>query len=177
MVTPIPDNAPARLNAVAEYWRGKRRTDGQSPFLADIDLMDIYLHAPFIFIADRVPCGNDAYEYVWRYWGTALRNLTGIEATGKPMRETHDEDAFREAEASYDSVMESGEPDYWVRQVRTVAVDRSFMSYERVVFPFRSSTGESAHVLGVAAWLKTDHPAIRSGEQLVIGKIGVKPPR
>jgi hypothetical protein len=177
MVTPIPDNAPARLNAVAEYWRGKRRTDGQSPFLADIDLMDIYLHAPFIFIADRVPCGNDAYEYVWRYWGTALRNLTGIEATGKPMRETHDEDAFREAEASYDSVMESGEPDYWVRQVRTVAVDRSFMSYERVVFPFRSSTGESAHVLGVAAWLKTDHPAIRSGEQLVIGKIGFKPPR
>jgi len=176
MVSPIPDSAPERLVAVAAYWRRKRAHDGQVPFLADIDLMDIYLHAPFIFIADRISTGADAHEYVWRYWGTALRNLTGIEATGKRMRETHDEEAFREAEASYDSVLMCGEPDYWVRQVRTVAVDRSFMSYERSIFPLRSKSGESAHVLGVAAWLNTDHPATRSGEQLVAGKIGFKPP-
>jgi len=176
MVTPIPDGAPERLIAVAEYWRGKRHADGLAPFLADIDLLDIYLHAPFIFIADRMPDGADSQEYVWRYWGTALRKLTGIEATGKRMRETHDEEAFHEAEASYEDALNCGEPDYWVRQVRTVAVDRSFMSYERAIFPLRSLSGDSAHVLGVAAWLKTDYPAIRSGEQMVTGKIGLKSP-
>jgi len=92
------------------------------------------------------------------------------------MRETHDEEAFHEAEASYEDALNCGEPDYWVRQVRTVAVDRSFMSYERAIFPLRSLSGDSAHVLGVAAWLKTDYPAIRSGEQMVTGKIGLKSP-
>lgn len=169
----VPDTLPARLHAVREYWLRRRNEVGDVPHLTDIDMMDIYIHAPYLFIADCLDTTTDdgTHAYRWRYWGTAVRDLTGIEATGKFLHETHEVQAAREAAADYDAVLAEGAPSYWQRNVRTKAEDRSFIVYQRIVFPLRGANRAMAHVLGVFVTDDPAYSATRSGERLAHGKI------
>lgn len=163
------------MATVNDYWHQKCQALDNVPRLADIDLMDIYLSAPYIFIADRHADRNaEAGQiYRWRYWGTALRDFTGVEATGKWLHETHEPLGAAEATADYEAVLTELRPSDWKRNVRTLAEDRSYLIYERIVFPLRDADGKPNHVLGV---LTTDTPgyaATRAGEHLSRTKIGL----
>lgn len=172
MIKLLPDNLPHRLQAIDQYWREKCRDLARLPRLSEIDMMEIYLHAPYIFMADRQAGEGGVPIYQWRYWGTAIRDFTGIEATGKSLHETHDMDATREAEVSFGVVLQTGKPEYWKRAVRTVAIDRSFLTYERVIYPLLNKFDEPVHIFGVfTADNESDLP-MRIGEFLADGKIG-----
>lgn len=143
--------------------------------MRQIDLMTIYNEAPYIFIADRrsaEPVGDENL-YWWRYWGTAIRDLTGIEATGKFLHETHQPVGAIEAREDYDTVLATGHPSHWRRNVRTVGEDRTFLVYERIVFPLADSEGDPAHILGVFTTNDPGDISPRSGEELSHGKIDI----
>lgn len=141
--------------------------------------MQIYEMAPYVFIGDRlqdVEGGTPGQtDYRWRYWGTAVRDLTGSEATGKRLSETHDAEAVTEALQSFADVLQSGKPDYWKRRVRTVAIDRSFLNYERIVFPLLNAAGEMAHVFGVFATDEPTNAMTYPGKRATDAKIGLAP--
>ncbi len=175
MLPPIPHHLPLWLANVAGYWQRKYDANATIPRLTDIDLMDLYIEAPHLFIADRIEQADTEFGHVyrWRYWGTAVRNLTGVETTGKLLHETHQAQGAAEAIADYDAVLAEGRPSYWKRNVRTMAEDRSFLRYERIVFPLSASAGTTGHILGVCVFDNPAYAAIRTGEELSPGKIGL----
>ncbi len=168
VIAPLPEHLPPRLAAVSEYWHGKCLTGGDVPRLADIDLLDIYSQAPFLFIADKIMQPHEGAEHVyrWRYWGTAVRDFTGVEATGRYLHETHEVKGAAEATADYDAVLSELKPSYWKRNVRTTGEDRSYLVYERVVFPLRAVDGTAQHILGVFSIGNSTRIASRTGESL-----------
>jgi hypothetical protein len=175
VIASLPDHLPPRLAAVSEYWHGKCHAVGDVPHLTDIDLMDIYAQAPYLFMADKIQQTPESARHIyrWRYWGTAVRDFTGVEATGRYLHETQEEKGAAEATADYDAVLSEMKPSYWKRNVRTTGEDRSYLVYERVVFPLRAADGTAQHILGVFSIGNSTHIAARTGESLAHTKIGL----
>ena len=172
MIESLPVQLPPRLVSLRDYWQQLRAAKVGVPTVADIDLMAIYRDAPYVFIADR-RVENGVSLYFWRYWGTAIRDLTGVEATGKFLHETHQHAGAEEARIDYDTVLADLKPSYWRRKVRTLGEDRSYLVYERIVFPLVDAQGVGAHILGVFSAEGLDRHAMRTGEHLSHDKIDI----
>ncbi len=171
MLGNLPEHLDPELQVVTDYWLRLKDEHGRVPRLREIDLMSIYGAARNIFIADRIEGLDGETLYRWRYWGTGVRDHTGIEATGKYLHETHNEAGVRDAINSYDAVLETLEPDYWVKRTRTIPVDRTYLSYRRIVFPLLNDEDRPAHVFGVFVSEQREVPVMQSGSPMQQGGI------
>ncbi|MDA0997859.1 MAG: PAS domain-containing protein [Proteobacteria bacterium] len=175
MLGNLPQSLDPELQALADYWVGLREQLGRIPRLREVELMALYTIARNIFIADREKDIDGRILYRWRFWGTGVRNHTGIEATGRYLHETHAEIAAKEAEQSYARVLETLEPDYWEAMTRTVPVDKTFLQYRRIMLPLLDEESRPMHLIGVFAADKRNIPVAQSGLPLPMGMIENKP--
>ncbi len=166
MQSEFPHTLHPDLQLVLDYWSDLKTTLARLPALDEIDLMDLWEVAPKLFIADFEESADQRSRFRWRYWGTGLVEYSGAELTGKYFDQTHTEEAVVEAGAVYRWVLESGEPHYWRQGVRTIDVDKTFLSYERIVLPLLNREGKPGHLLGIAVPIEAHAPdhRIRSGK-------------
>ena len=170
-VLTLPKNLSKELRIVIEYWLGLCKDLGRIPKLSEIELMDIWPVAPFLFIADLNSNDDGSPDYRWRYWGTALRDYTGIEGTGKFLHQTHDPEAVDDALQSYNKVLETSEPDHWIKHMRIVGIDGSHRVYERIIVPLLNDEEKPAHILGVFVAGAEIQPLFETGGNLENGRM------
>lgn len=149
-----PDDLARRQPAcwvVFEYWRDRAEKAGGIPRLSDIDLMDIWEYASRICIKDvELDSTTNSVRSKWRYAGTMIRELTGLELTGKYLDEVFQD--TRDSDQSLMELVRSGQPHYWERSIQNTAADWDPIPYQRLMMPLKGSTGEIRHTLSVIEW-------------------------
>ncbi len=150
------------LARVLEYWQARYLKAGRVPALRDIELMDFYDIADRMIIADRVGEIPDE-TYYWRFAGTTLRDISGMELTGKHLHETHDAETTAAAVEVYRKMAIDGQPHYWARPAGVIDLDRSFIHYERVVVPLADDDGALVHLMGVFVFYRRSAQSAETG--------------
>jgi hypothetical protein len=131
-----------------DFWRAGCHDSAEIPKLRDLDLMDIYSIAPNIVIID-MEGGGDGRRFLWRYAGSGIRHLTGMEITNRYVDEIYDPDAKERCEEIYNNVCETHQPHAWEYSVRVAGYDNSSRDYERLLLPVANDNGETRHLIGL----------------------------
>ncbi len=166
VVALAPDALHPNLRALLNYWQARIGPDGRLPAYADVDLMDLYRIATHLIVADIV--GDIPHEnYVWRYAGSTLRDIWGVELTGRSIHQSHDGDLAVDAIAIYREMARDRTHHYWLRPAGVFGADKSHIHYERVMVPFAGADGSCRHLMGVYAFYRE-----KGGDSLTLDPIG-----
>lgn len=136
---------------VWRYWLLRANETGGVPKLADIDLMELWQHAGHISISDveRAPNLGET-RFRWRYAGTKLYELTGLELTGRYMDEVFTgSDEVLDVHAT---IVSKGNSHFWRRSIQNMVTDSEPLSYERLSMPLKNEYGDIGHVLSIVTW-------------------------
>ncbi len=130
-------------NRLYDYWRGKCG-DRERPHLADIELMDLYDIAPFMFIRDVIDDGKDL---MCRFWGTEMTNAFKMDCSGKPISKSFTAYGSKNAIEIYLAVLESKLPTRLIGDLGYV--DRAdFISFEAIMLSLDGKEMPKQHVIG-----------------------------
>lgn len=158
----------ADLARVLDDWHERYLKAGKVPAFHDIDLMDFYDVADRMIVADRHG-GIPDETYYWRFAGSTLRDIWGMELTGKYLHETHDAETTAASVDIYREMTVDQQPHYWARPAGVIHEDRSYIYYERVVMPLANCAGELAHFMGVYVFFRRSaRPADLSAADRVV---------
>jgi len=128
--------------ALYAYWNEKRGTRAR-PAWSELDLMDIHPSAPHMMVWD---VADDSDVYRVRYWGTSIREISGIEGTGKTS-----EDLYGGPEREYGLIaMHAAIRDcHPMRVIGTVSalVAKQYITYEGVHLPLSGTHGDPGHLI------------------------------
>ncbi len=132
----------SRVMLFYEYWLSRCEGD-DIPRWSAIDLMDIYIFAPFIAVKDVVDNGA---EFRNRYWGTELTNAYGYDATGKSFSDYLSPDAVAEGLAVHRSVMSTRKP---LKSSGTLVFwkDKSHIAFEGLICPLKGKDDGVGHMI------------------------------
>lgn len=134
--------------SVYEYWTSKKGARA-FPLWSDLSLMEIYTAAPYVTVKDIVDSGRDLHN---RYWGTALTENFGFEATGRSMREV-DGQKFDIAALGYRSAIDRNGPT-WVRGKIWAIEGKEYLDHEAVHLPLGDADdlGTIGHIMSAYAF-------------------------
>ncbi len=136
---------------VLRYWQHRAEDVGGIPKLADIDLMELWQHAGHIYICDaETGPETDGMRLRWRYAGSMLHELTGLELTGRYVDEVFP--AGDEVIAVKEYVVRSGNLHFWKRSVQNTTQDWDPVPYECLSMPLQNDGGSIGHILGIVTW-------------------------
>ncbi len=140
---------------VLHYWQIKAEKAGGIPTLIDIDLMELWQHASYLTVKDiERDAMSAALRFRWRYAGTMLYELTGLELTGRYLDEIFEPgDAVHDIEAG---VVMSGRPHFWKRYLENKASNRAPVMHECMTLPLTNEKGSIAHTISVNNWDEED---------------------
>lgn len=141
----VPDRLAPDLQAFLDWWTAMRPAADRVPRYADVDLMDLWRLASRVVIADLMTAPGEPPRYRWRYAGTEICRIWGMELTGRELRDTHDAETVPETERCYADMAATGAPHYWRRNVGIAGEDKSFLSYQRLAVPFADVEGRITH--------------------------------
>ena len=133
-----------RAATLLNYWDSKRST-GDVPDWNDLDLMDVYKIAPYIFVKEQIPDASD-----WRniYFGTRLVRELGFDATNLSIAEYHPQNTASSICKIYEMVALGRKP---VRSYgRTVVSGRDYKTYEGIYLPLTKNSSDIRIVLAMA---------------------------
>ncbi|MEQ8667002.1 MAG: PAS domain-containing protein [Rhodospirillales bacterium] len=149
----------ARLNAdyglLISYWRGKIVPPAEIPRRADLELMDLHAIAPRLVMIDVESDDNGQPLYKWRFSGTFLRDVIGVEMTGMYLHEVADAETARQTVEAYRSVVKRHEAHFWTRNIGIQSLDRSFVTYSRLILPLLGTGDDVEHMIGVYVFDET----------------------
>lgn len=143
VVNSVDEIASDRLIALFNDWDA-RRGEPVRPCWRDMELMEIYPIAPFIHVRDIIDGGA---EFRTRYWGTALTNNLGFDATGKMLHEYYDGRILDSSYAVYRRVLEYAAPTLHTGNVLWAGHDKEFMTFTSLVLPLDNDDGILSHLL------------------------------
>jgi hypothetical protein len=133
----------AICNRLLAYWQSKKAA-GEPPFLADIDLMELYDIAPFMGLCDAV---DDGEEFIARFYGTGIVDAFGFDRTGLKVRDRFQGEAGDMVLARLRMPYRTGRPARVVGYLTAVGKDYP-VPFEAIYLPLMGSSGTIAHVIG-----------------------------
>lgn len=137
------------LLRLADYWRGKCAGDAL-PGRAAIDLTEIIVHLPWLFMAEVCDGGAD---YRYRLIGTSIVKANDSDATGRSFRELYtDPAALDGARLGFDRACDTRAPVY-IRGRALWRPDWAYDRFEAVLLPLASDGNTIDAVLGEIAYL------------------------
>jgi len=137
--------------AVYQYWSHKADKVGGIPCLSDIDLVDLWEHVSHISITDIISDPRTGEpRFRWRYSGTMLRELSGMELTGRFMDEVFE--ASDEVIEKTKHVVRSGNLHFWKRVLQNSTGEWEPVSYQRMAMPLKNEQGAIGHILSIVTW-------------------------
>lgn len=133
----------AICNRLLAYWQSKK-ADGGPPFIADIDLMELYDIAPFMGLCDAIDGGE---EFIARFYGTGIVDTFGFDRTGLKVRDRFQGEAGDMVLARLRMPYRTGLPTRVVGYLTAVGKDYP-SPFEAIYLPLRGSGGTIEHVIG-----------------------------
>ena len=118
-----------------DYWRARRHS-GRLPARADVDPADLRALLPRLALID-VLREDDGLAFRYRLTGTEIVNRAGRDPTGKRFDELYRGDYLQTAHATYQRVVETGQP-HTSDRVYPLVPGREYMSYDRLLLPLAS---------------------------------------
>ena len=137
------------FDRLISYWRRKIVPPEDIPRRTAIDLMELRVIAPRMVLIDRETGEPGSSLYKWRFSGTFLRDIIGVEMTGRYLHEVADTETLRQTIEAYDSVVNKHEANFWTRNIGIQTEDRSYISYSRLILPLLGDADEVEHMIGV----------------------------
>ncbi len=131
-----------RLRRLYDYWCSKM-SGAARPKWGDLDLMDIYDVAPFVYVKDPTPDGRD---FFYRYWGTGLVNRLGYEISGKLASDYYHGERLEMTTVSHMNVLNAGEPLLSSGNVIWTD-DREHLTYVALFLPTDGDTAPLRHLM------------------------------
>ena len=147
----FPNDLNDEMKSIYGYWLERHDEQGRFPKLGDINLMDWHKLSPKLTVIDCLPHDELGVRFLWRYAGTALCDLFGMEMTGKIMDEVFEDLAKEIIADTYLQVYETKQPHIWQCSAGIIHMSGSLHPYSRVLFPLRNNFGDDGvgHLLGV----------------------------
>jgi len=135
--------------SVYDYWTSIRGSRAYPQWRA-LSLMDIYAAAPYVTVKDVIDGGRDLRN---RFWGTALAENFGFEASGRSMREIYG-DKFDIAAIGYRSALEHRGPT-WVSGKIWAVEGKEYVDHEAVHLPVGDEDDPATigHIMSVYAFI------------------------
>mgnify|MGYP003979458289 FL=1 len=131
-----------------EFWRSACTSDEDCPKLRALNLMDVYLIAPRLVIIDVEGDAPDR-RFRWRYAGTGIRYLTGVEMTNRYADEMFTNHAREQCNAVYGGICDTGQPHFWHYSVSLQDSRLSYREYGRLLLPVMDDDGKVSHLICV----------------------------
>ncbi len=147
-----PDTFRAGLKSPAfrklhDFW-SSHCIDGRPPCLNALDLMEIYDVASDLVIIDLEGELDSVHRYRWRYAGNNLRFLVGVEMTSKYLDEIATPEMAEISDRVYGQILRTLEPHLWRQRVTIRKFDRSYVEYDRVLYPVLDRGDRPTHLIG-----------------------------
>jgi len=133
------------------FWTRHGSPDGPAR-LAGLDLMEIYPIVPMLVLVDLEGEMTGEHRFKWRLAGTLLRNLVGVEMTGRYLDEIATPEMTVLSDETYCGILRTREPHVWRQEVAIQTTDRSYVEYDRLLLPLLGASGEAEHLIGVYAF-------------------------
>lgn len=141
----------AAFRCLADYYLMQSKGDAL-PVRATFDMMAIYKIAERLVLIDLEGEVDGFHRFKWRYAGTGLRRLVGVEMTGRYLDDVAEPDNARMAATIYREMIETRAPHVWRHNVRVQEEDRRFLDYDRFLLPLADDQGACRHLIGVYAF-------------------------
>ncbi len=128
--------------ALLDYWRtlcrGRRR-----PAWSDVHLMDLYKIAARLVIKD---VDGDGDEFINRYWGTALTDTLGYDASGKALGDTYPPHVATALGDMYRLALKSPSP-VRIIGLTSMAKKKEHLHLEAIVLPLDAAPNVIGHLI------------------------------
>ncbi|MBT6096445.1 MAG: PAS domain-containing protein [Rhodospirillaceae bacterium] len=148
--TELHHTAPAKL---FEYWNQKRG-DRQRPTWDDLELMDLWEIARYVVVKDVIHANRD---FRFRYWGSAMTDIAGVDGTGKLTSELYTTDAFAHVLEAFWQAIDEGTP---IRVAGNATInDKEHLAYEAIHLPLNATDGTIGHLISGYSFVPTCRPA------------------
>lgn len=147
------DDLPAHLREAVDYWRtlkGKR----VGPSWREVDMLQLpYQLLPTTVVVDCVEeMGSPVYRY--RYYGSGLRNLHGVELTGKTPMDLPVQSLAERIVSGFESVRSTKAPVFSVYGAEEMDGFGDFLNVVRL--PLADHSNEVTKILGIIRYTKND---------------------
>ena len=142
---PNPNTAKSLLQAHA-YWLSLC-SEGSTPYRRDFKPTAIPGLLPSICLIDVL---NGPRDFRFRLVGTAFRDVSGQELTGRLIGEVFPPEFRQEVFDGWNAIVENGGPNW--ASGRLWLKEREFLNWQGVALPLRAPSGETDQLLGAAAF-------------------------
>ena len=139
------------------YWSELPRAP--QPAWADVDLMAIYRIAPLIFVADVVSQTGGTNQFVYRFVGTRIVDIFGVDATGKAVEEAFEGNRAQKIIEAYRYVIEAGKPQLGIRQQANR--ERGHVRMAVLTVPLFDAAGKVDMLMGINDFSVMDADEVR----------------
>lgn len=144
----LEDHPYPEFRELAAVWR--RHGGGDTlPRRRSIDLMDTYRIAANLVVLDLEGDFDGVCRFRWRYAGSALRTLAGMEITGRYDADVFHPEHLDRLRTVYADILRTGQPHAWRHHVISPDQSRDFLYYHRLMLPLADDAGEPRHLIGV----------------------------
>lgn len=154
---PIVDNyeqpavLPPELEEFLAYWQDLRDAAGGVPPKRAVDVMTIPRRLlPGIGLIDCPLLPDGRMRIYYRLLGTAHRDSTAHDYSGRYYDEVYTPEQVRRLEAEYAAILHSGQPHYARRA--SLRPDRDFVMFQRFLAPLLDHADRPRHLIGYWYW-------------------------
>ncbi len=138
-------------SALYAYWHNLALRRGGVPLREDFDPAEVLRLLPHIFIVEKEV---DTGRFLFRLSGTAIRDIMGVENTGRYLDELLDGEDLANVASMFDEVMAHGT---CMRSIEGLTYsDRSYLRVEILRLPLVHGDGSQRLVLGCLSRIEND---------------------
>jgi hypothetical protein len=142
--------APAQLFA---YWQ-RKCAERTRPRWSDFELMDLWEISRYIVVKDVMQSERD---FRFRYWGSGMTDITGIDGSGKLASQLYASDAYAHVLAAFWQAIDEGIP---IRVAGNATIKgKEHLAYEAIHLPLDNDANAIGHLISGYSFVPTCKPA------------------